>query len=1027
MERFNVNQLCTSKRMTVQSRTIVTTITLLTVLSARDAPLKSDSLPHAHAQTKKTYYKHQDSRIKKARELKIKTSVNPDIQDIPSRYQVYLGRLLASFKDDAKYEHVGQVTRSQGGKDNQDKQGKDLEISELKTKSKDNDKGSRSKITQHEGTSLQRRQRQRSQALNDKSNLIIHERIHNETTSGEIDFQENSNDEVDERSSEKYLRDLDIEFYKRALLANSKHFIKRNNFSSQKANENTECYKCGKKGHFAKDCFSKTSEPTYKSPVTGYSSVSKTPTTFQPKNKSLVAKTFDWDEEEVSDDEEVTQIKLTHALQEQLKEEKKINEKWLTSSKKVSQCISGQIPHQKKKVISGEMLIESSLKMNENENIFVPASMRILLPESQVVNESLKPTKTSNTPKSSKDSKMESLTPLPPLKNHQRASPSSKVMPLTFQTHSPKERPGLGIMKHTKPKTQDSLNKSVSGTIIVSKIEPTTHSVPTDVKDIEQESKINELTKIVQMLIDKKQTLKAKAKPFPSCTHYGFNNQRPDDCRNYPECGICGSYDHFTSGHNRVIHIGGGVLAESSQSSESSIGVKCNTCGSTVHSTTDHNEFVHFKRETHQGAYLVPGQWMLKEYDWCQELSAQICKATRMVENQNDVKVKQIRTDKGAEFRNYELETERKNRTLIEAARTMLNRSVLSKHFWTEGVRIACYTQNRSIIVKRNDKTPYDIFRERIPDISYFHVFGFPVVFNTRRQQVEETYHVTFDKSMEAIRFNTSHDEIGIDDSSRYPPDEFLYKDDPSRQYQVDSDVSYYVIPHGRPPNLINTERTHEQNVQNEEITTQHTEGPSGNNTQISVSINESSVLDVPRSHISNQASISSHPAPRDRWSKDQHIELVNIIGDPGEGMLTRSMVAKLIAASTSGCLFADFLSEIEPKKAPNGKEGKYNNESFAQARIEAIKIFLAFATYMNFKVYQIDVKSAFLNGKLKEEVYVKRPPGFESSDFPDYVCKLDKALYGLKQAPKACSSVKTPMVPPNNLGPDLAGKPVNE
>ncbi|GKD34242.1 retrovirus-related pol polyprotein from transposon TNT 1-94 [Tanacetum coccineum] len=117
---------------------------------------------------------------------------------------------------------------------------------------------------------------------------------------------------------------------------------------------------------------------------------------------------------------------------------------------------------------------------------------------------------------------------------------------------------------------------------------------------------------------------------------------------------------------------------------------------------------------------------------------------------------------------------------------------------------------------------------------------------------------------------------------------------------------------------------------------------------------------------------------------------------------------------------------------------------------MEAIRIFLAFATYMNFKVYQMDVKSAFLNGKLKEEVYVKQPPGFESSEFPNYVCKLDKALYGLKQAPKddkgisicqeqytrnllkKCeifdsSLVKTPMVPPNNLGSDLAGKPVNE
>ncbi|GKB59459.1 retrovirus-related pol polyprotein from transposon TNT 1-94 [Tanacetum coccineum] len=82
--------------------------------------LKSDSLPHAHAQTTKTYYKHQDSRIMKAQELKTKTSANSDIQDLPLRYQVYQGRLLASFQDDAKYEHVGQDTRSQGGKDDQD-------------------------------------------------------------------------------------------------------------------------------------------------------------------------------------------------------------------------------------------------------------------------------------------------------------------------------------------------------------------------------------------------------------------------------------------------------------------------------------------------------------------------------------------------------------------------------------------------------------------------------------------------------------------------------------------------------------------------------------------------------------------------------------------------------------------------------------------------------------------------------------------------------------------------------------------
>ncbi|GKB87285.1 hypothetical protein Tco_0959557 [Tanacetum coccineum] len=110
-------------------------------------PAEPDSLPHAHAQTTKTYYMHQDSRIEKAQEIKTKTFANSDIQDLPLRYQFYQGRLLASFQDDTKYEHVGQDTRSQDGKDDQDKQGKDLEISEQKTKSKDNDKGSRSKIT----------------------------------------------------------------------------------------------------------------------------------------------------------------------------------------------------------------------------------------------------------------------------------------------------------------------------------------------------------------------------------------------------------------------------------------------------------------------------------------------------------------------------------------------------------------------------------------------------------------------------------------------------------------------------------------------------------------------------------------------------------------------------------------------------------------------------------------------------------------------------------------------------------------
>ncbi|GJQ92266.1 putative ribonuclease H-like domain-containing protein [Tanacetum coccineum] len=71
-------------------------------------------------------------------------------------------------------------------------------------------------------------------------------------------------------------------------------------------------------------------------------------------------------------------------------------------------------------------------------------------------------------------------------------------------------------------------------------------------------------------------------------------------------------------------------------------------------------------------------------------------------------------------------------------------------------------------------------------------------------------------------------------------------------------------------------------------------------------------------------------------------------------------------------------------------------------ARIEAIRIFLAYASYMGFTVYQMDVKSAFLYGQIEEEVYVCQPPGFEDPDHPDKVYKVVKALYGLHQAPRA-------------------------
>jgi hypothetical protein len=83
--------------------------------------------------------------------------------------------------------------------------------------------------------------------------------------------------------------------------------------------------------------------------------------------------------------------------------------------------------------------------------------------------------------------------------------------------------------------------------------------------------------------------------------------------------------------------------------------------------------------------------------------------------------------------------------------------------------------------------------------------------------------------------------------------------------------------------------------------------------------------------------------------------------------------------------------------------EGLEFRETYATvARLEGIRILLAFATHHNFKLHQMDVKSAFLNGPISEEVYVEQPPGFEDPKFLHHIYKLHKALYGLKQAPRA-------------------------
>ncbi|GJU18994.1 retrovirus-related pol polyprotein from transposon TNT 1-94 [Tanacetum coccineum] len=269
---------------------------------------------------------------------------------------------------------------------------------------------------------------------------------------------------------------------------------------------------------------------------------------------------------------------------------------------------------------------------------------------------------------------------------------------------------------------------------------------------------------------------------------------------------------------------------------------KCyETCSSTVHPTTDHNDIEWFRRgEALQAKKVESSNANRSKTPTKRHMTGVKSYLHKSVEQPGPKVV--FRDDSTCTTEGYG------SIKCNDATRTMLLGFVFSKQYCTEAVATACYTQNRSTIVKRHFKTPYEILHGRLPNINFLHVFGCPIfihnhknhlrkfdekaddgyflgysliskalrVFNTRRQQTEETFHVTFDESTEAIKFSKpSIDAITIAASERYPPDEYLHHFEPSQRYLVDSNVVQFIEPYKRPvPIIIKAGASIDQNNQ---------------------------------------------------------------------------------------------------------------------------------------------------------------------------------------------------------------------
>ncbi|KAI3742551.1 hypothetical protein L1987_60236 [Smallanthus sonchifolius] len=471
------------------------------------------------------------------------------------------------------------------------------------------------------------------------------------------------------------------------------------------------------------------------------------------------------------------------------------------------------------------------------------------------------------------------------------------------------------------------------------------------------------------------------------------------------------------------------------------------------------------------------------------------------LENLFNLKVRRIRSDNGSEFKNSKMGlfclqrgihhefsapyvpqqngiAERKNRTLVETARTMLADSKLLITFWAEAVNTACHVLNRVLIVKRHNKTCYELLNNQKPNLDYLLPFGNPCtllkvldvpkkfsakaiegiflgyvansttkrVYNQEMRQVEEWFHIDCsNRSLPqmAIGPDWAFDYENLFKSFHLPSDisdeeaAVLYDSCQDTQHNgfLPNAVPNSSIPSTSAPDPNVASCSGPQDLESEEdnaifqdssadpllgddsLPSTQAQGEIPTNLDSEIPINQDysyqsdstpvDVLPVPEVEPKNvEMALNDNnwiEAMQEELAQFDKLKVWNLVDLPkGAYPIGTKWVFKskkndrgVVVRNKARLVVQGF----------NQQEGIDYTEVYAPvARLEAIRLFLAFASFKGFKVFQLDVKSAFLYGKVKVEVCVCQPPGFEDPLNPNMVFKLDKALYGLHQAPRACN-----------------------
>nr|GEX26942.1 hypothetical protein [Tanacetum cinerariifolium] len=397
---------------------------------------------------------------------------------------------------------------------------------------------------------------------------------------------------------------------------------------------------------------------------------------------------------------------------------------------------------------------------------------------------------------------------------------------------------------------------------------------------------------------------------------------------------------------------------------------------------------------------------------------------------------------------------ERQNRTLVEAARTMLSALQLPLFFWSKAIATACYTQNRSIIIMTHDKTQYHFINDRKPSIKHLYIFGCTCyitrdgknldkmkekgdqcilvvystqskayhVYNQRTRMIVESIHIRFDEIKEVSETSVANNTSGLvpqrQKASDYDnPDPVPQRQDvfPSADVDIPSQQDLDLLFGPLYDEFFNVGSNPLTNIQSTSApstyTNVHAEENNNDQAEEGEQLQDDEFTNPFCALAQEEAESSSHNIGNSN---------VPTFNQPQEAMADSTW----IEAMQEELHQFERLQVWELVDKPFGKsiiklKWLWKNKKDADQTM--------------------DVKTAFLNGPLKEEVYVAQPDGFVNPDHPEKVYRLRKALYGLKQAPRAWydelsmfltskgQSIGTPMAMKPKLDADLSGNPVDQ